>query len=227
MEEQLIEYLCQFVNDDRLRLLYKNLENRTRYLTIVLEDIYQAQNASAVVRSADCFGIQDIHVIENRNTFDVDREVSMGASKWVHLIHYNNEWNNTQMALSRLKNEGYRIIATSPHTDDVSLENFDLRKGKAALVFGTELTGISDVIKANADEFLRIPMYGFTESFNISVSAAIIMHHLTWRMKNDPMIKWQLNNDERGTVLLHWLKKTIRESELLEKNFYELYGKRQ
>lgn len=224
MNKKLVEYLSQFVNEDRLQLLYRNLENRTRYLTVVLEDIFQAQNASAVVRSADCLGIQDIHVIENRNNFKVDREVAMGASKWTNLKHYNEIDNNSLGAIRQLKAEGYRIVATSPHINDVLLEDFDLSKGKAALVFGTELKGISDSIKNEADEFLKIPMYGFTESFNISVSAAIIMHHLTMRMRNESNINWKLNSEERDVVLLHWLRKTIKQSELLEVKFNELYG---
>lgn len=226
MDKQLIEYLSQFVNDDRLQLFRRMLENRTRYLTIVLEDIFQPQNASAVLRSADCFGIQDIHIIENQNEFTVDREVAMGSSKWLNLKNYNTGADNSSNAIRNLKAEGYRIVATSPHFEScVSLENFDLRKGKAALVFGTELTGISDKIKKEADEFLKIPMYGFTESLNISVSAAIIMHHLTLRMKIETGIDWKLNDDERDRALLLWLRKTIKQSDLLEKKFYELHEK--
>ena len=224
MDKQLIEYLSQFVTDERFRLFHRILEDRTRYLTIVLEDIYQPQNASAVLRSADCFGIQDIHIVENRNTFTVDKEVSMGASKWVSIIPYTQYKNNSLKAIKHLKAEGYRIVATSPHINDVKLEDFDLHKGKTALVFGTELTGITETIKKEADEFLKIPMYGFTESFNISVSAAIIMHHLALRMKTEPGIDWKLNEEEKDKVLLQWMRKTIKQSELLEKKFYELYG---
>lgn len=225
MDKQRINYLSQFVNPDRLQLLHRNLASRTQYLTVVLEDIFQAQNASAVLRSADCFGIQDIHVIENRNNFTVDREVAMGASKWVQVNHYNEYENNSLEAIRQLKIEGYRIIATSPHIDDTNLENFDIKKGKAALVFGTELNGISETIKNEADEFLKIPMYGFTESFNISVSAAIIMHHLTLRMKTEQGINWRLNDRDKDRIMLYWLRKTIKQSELLEKKFNELYEK--
>lgn len=225
MDKQLIEYLKEFVNGDRLQLLYRNLENRTRYLSIVVEDVYQAQNASAVVRSADCLGIQDIHIIENKNNFKVDREIAMGASKWTNVVYYNGGENNSLDAIRHLKSEGYRIVATSPHINDVSLDDFDLHKGKAALVFGTELKGISETVKNEADEFLKIPMYGFTESFNISVSAAIVMHHLTWKMKKETGIDWKLSDKERDMVLLHWLRKTIKQSDLLEKKFFELNEK--
>lgn len=222
MDKQLIAYLKEFVNGDRLQLLNRNLENRTRYLTIVVEDVFQAQNASAVVRSADCLGIQDIHIIENRNNFKVDREIAMGASKWTNVTNYNGFENNSLEAIRSLKADGYRIVATSPHINDVSLEDFNLSKGKTALVFGTELKGISEAVKNEADEFLKIPMYGFTESFNISVSAAIIMHHLMWRIRKDPDIEWKLNDKDRDFVMLQWLRKTIKQSDLLEKKFYEL-----
>ncbi len=191
-------------------------------MTIVLEDIFQPQNASAVVRSADCFGIHDVHVIENRNKFNVDTEVAMGASKWINLQTHNQRENNTAETLSILKTEGYRIVATSPHKYDTKLEELDLLKGKIALVFGTELTGISTTASEMADEFVKIPMYGFTESLNISVSAAIIMHYLTLKMKSTPGINWQLRNNDREDILLQWLRSTIKSSDLLEKQFFQL-----
>lgn len=221
MNKSIIQYFTQFITEERFQLFQSILETRTRYITIVLEDIFQPQNASAVVRSADCFGIHDVHIIENRNRFTVDTEVAMGSSKWINLQTFNKEKNNSRAAISKLKEEGYRIIATSPHTNDTHLEDFDLTQGKVALFFGTELKGISETVKESADEFLKIPMYGFTESLNISVSAAIIMHHLTLRMKTDPNIDWRLNEQEKDEVMLQWLRKTIKHSEMLEANFFK------
>ena len=220
MKEELIAYLAQHLTEKRFSLFRKIIQNRTRYLTVVLEDIYQSQNASAVLRSCDCFGIQDVHVIENRNKFDVNPKVSLGSSKWLSLYAYNHEEHNTLQAISKLKAEGYRIVATTPHENDVHLENFDLTGGKAALVFGTELKGISDDVKNEADLFLKIPMYGFTESFNISVSAAIILHHLTLKL-HESTIDWQLPNDEQDELLITWLRKSIKGSDLIEREFYK------
>lgn len=225
MENELINYLSEFITPERKSLFEKVIENRTRYLTVVLEDIYQPQNASAVLRTADCFGIQDVHVIENRNEFQVDTEVSLGSSKWISLKKYKNAENNSLEAIHALKKQGYRIIATSPHTNDINLEDFDLTKGKAALIFGTELTGITNTIKREADEFMKIPMHGFTESFNISVSAAIVMHHLTHRLKTNSGIDWQLTQTEKESILLQWIKNTIKKADLLEKKFYAMKGK--
>lgn len=222
MDHQLIKYLSEFLTPERKELFERTLDQRTRYLTVVLEDIYQPQNASAVLRSVDCFGLQDIHVIENQNEFTVDREVAMGASKWLTVKKYTENGNNSLDAIQQLREEGYRIVATTPHEGDTNLEDFDLRKGKTALFFGTELTGISETVKNEADEFLKIPMHGFTESFNISVSAAIILHHLTLKMRNDPKIDWELSMAEKDEIKLKWIKRTLKRSELLVERYHEL-----
>jgi len=220
MDYQLIDYLSEFITPERNDLFERILDRRTRYLTIVLENIYQPQNASAAMRSVDCFGLQDAHVIENSNSFEVDREVAMGATKWLNVTSYNRKDDNSLDAIRSLRKEGYRIVATTPHEGDTSLEDFDLRKGKAAFFFGTELTGISDVLRNEADEFLTIPMYGFTESFNISVSAAVILHHLTLKLRNDPGIDWRLSKEERAKIKLEWLRRTIKSSDLIEEKYY-------
>ena len=218
MNTELIDYLKQFVTDARLELFDEVVKYRTRYVTVVLEDIYQSQNASAVLRTSDCFGLQDVHVIENKNEYQINPDVTLGSSKWLNIIKYNSSKNNTLQAIKTLKDKGYRIVATTPHRDDVDLEHFDITKGKIALLFGTELNGLSDIAIENADEYLKIPMYGFTESFNISVSAAIILHHLTMKLRN-LNIDWQLSDIEKQELKLHWLKQTIKKSSLLIDKF--------
>ena len=220
MDKGLIKYLSEVITENRLKQLGRVLEHRTRYLTVVLEDIYQSQNASAVLRTCDCFGVQDVHIIENRSEYKINPDVALGASKWLSLNYYNKKENNTFDAIQQLKEHGYRIVATTPHTNDVDLEDFDLSAGKTALVFGTELTGVSDVVMENADEFMKIPMYGFTESFNISVSAAISLHHLIYKLKNSD-IAWQLLQDEADEILLSWLRKSIKKSDIIEKRYHE------
>ncbi len=223
MQKELIEYLSAWITPERNQLFEKVLAHRTSYITVMLEDIFQPQNASAVLRTCDCFGIQNVHVIENRNTFTVDKEVAMGASKWLSIYKYNQEENNSLMAIKSLKNKGYRIVATTPHKTDLLLPDFDLSKGKTALIFGSELPGISETIIEEADEFLKIPMTGFTESFNISVSAAIILHHLTDKLKNHSSIDWRLSLKEKDAIKLQWLRTTIKRSSLLEQRFLKNY----
>ncbi|MFW5774139.1 MAG: TrmH family RNA methyltransferase, partial [Tangfeifania sp.] len=200
MQKELIEYLSTFVTPERLSLFEKILEHRTSYFTVVLEDIYQSQNASAVLRTCDCFGIQNVNVIENRNTFTVNKEVSLGSSKWLSIRKFTDGRNNSLEAIQTLKKEGFRIVATSPHTNDTLLDDFDIEKGKAAFIFGSELPGISETIMNEADEFVKIPMFGFTESFNISVSAAIILHHLTDKLHKNTKIHWKLTSEEKAEI---------------------------
>ena len=217
MSNKFIEYLTGFATPERFELFNKIIESRTKYMTVALEDIYQRHNASAVLRSCDCFGVQDVHVIENRNEYNISPDVAVGSDKWLNLYKYNELKNNTLDAINKLKTNGYRIIATTPHTNDVNLENFDISKGKFTLFFGAELPGLSNIVLDNADEFLKIPMYGFTESFNISVSAAITMHTLYNRLINSD-IKWQVTANEKEEILFEWLKKSIKSSdELLER----------
>jgi len=222
MESSLIQFLSEFVTSERLTLFNKILSFRTNYITVVLEDIFQTQNASAVLRTADCFGVQNVHVIENRNVFRVNPDVVRGASNWVSVKHYNKEDNNTIDAIRKLKADGYRIIATSPHEHDVDLENFDLEKGRAAFIFGTERPGLTDLAMQEADEFMKIPMVGFTESLNVSVSVAVTLHHLTQKLRNHPEIDWHLTDLEKQKLLLHWLRLSIKRVDLLEQKFEEL-----
>jgi tRNA (guanosine-2'-O-)-methyltransferase len=226
MQKQLIKYLSEFATPERLDLFEKVLAQRSEYVTVVLEDIFQPQNASAVLRTCDCFGIQHVHVIENRNEFTIDREVALGASKWLSIHKYNREKENSLEAIQTLKNKGYRIVATTPHLHDQLLPDFDIKKGKVAVVFGSELPGISETIKNEADEFLKIPMVGFTESFNISVSAAIVLYQLSEMMKNSPGLPWQLTDEEKDSIRLQWLRTSIKRSSLLEQHFRKKHGMR-
>lgn len=220
MDKELQEYLSGFITERRNLLFDKVLEKRTRYIAVALEDIYQSNNASAVLRTCDCFGIQDVHVIENRNEYELNSEVTMGSEKWLNIIKYNNSENNSLNALETLRDKGYRIIATTPHLKSTILPEFDIKKGKIAIFLGTELTGLSQSILNNADEYLKIPMYGFTESFNISVSAALILQKLVEKLhKSD--LDWKLRPGEKDKIKLEWLRRTINKAELIEKNYLD------
>ncbi|MCL1822373.1 MAG: RNA methyltransferase [Prolixibacteraceae bacterium] len=220
MQSELIKYLSQFITKERFELLKKVIEQRSRYLSVVLEDIYQSHNASAVLRTCDCFGIQDVHVIENQNIFTLNPRVVQGASKWLNLQYYNSEKNNSATALKHLRSQGYRIVATVPDPKAVPLSDFDLNKGKTALVFGSEKPGISGSVVDLADEFITIPMCGFTESLNISVSAAVIVSRLMEKLR-DSEIVWQMNENEKNDMIISWLRKNIKQCDLLEKRFEE------
>ncbi len=215
----LFEYLAVFVTQNRLQRFEDVLQYRTRYITVVLEDIYQPHNASAVLRTCDCFGIQDVHIIENQNTYQVNPDIALGSSKWLNLISYSGSDENSPTAIKTLKEKGYRIVATTPHKEDVTLQDLSLEKGPVALIFGTEMRGITGGTLEMADEFLKIPMYGFTESFNISVSAALALFHLTEKLRN-LKINWQLTENEKIDIRLNWARQVVKRSDLLEKDFF-------
>jgi len=215
----LLNHLMEFITPKRKALFEKVLHNRTRHIAVVLEDIYQPHNASAVLRTCDLTGIQDVHIIEDKNIYDVNPDVALGSSKWLNLIKHNNDVHNTLLAFNKLKEQGYRIVASTPHKEDYDLENIPLDK-KTAIVFGTELNGLSDIAIENADEFLKIPMYGFTESYNISVSAALILFTLTNRLRNSE-INWRLTEEEKTDILLEWSRRSVKRSDLIERQFLQ------
>ncbi|MBN1184736.1 MAG: RNA methyltransferase [Bacteroidales bacterium] len=219
-KKELITYLSEFATDKRFEQFKEVIQYRTRYITVAIEDVYQSQNASAVLRTCECLGIQDIHVIENKNKYTLNPDVALGASKWINIIKHNQKKNNSLQTISYLKENGYRIVATTPHKNECSLEEFNIENGRFALFFGTEMNGLTCDVIDNADEYLKIPMFGFTESFNISVSAAIILHHLTLRLRNSN-IPWQLSDEEKDDILLNWLQQSIKKADRIIYEFYK------
>ena len=215
--KDLNQFLSELISEQRRIKFDEVLDFRTRHITIVLEDIFQYHNASAVLRSCDIFGIQDIHVIENENEYAVSRDIALGSAQWLNQYHYNQKGNNTLDCINHLKKKGYRIVATTPHKNDCTIDELPVDK-PLALVFGTELTGVSDVVKENADEFVKIPMFGFTESFNISVSAALCLKALTDNLHKSNT-DWHLKKNEKEVLLLDWLRNTIKKVELIENDF--------
>jgi len=208
IDKKLLTYLESYLTDNRKFTFRKVLENRTRHFSVVLEDIYQPHNASAVVRTCDIFGVQDVHVIENKYINRVSKYVAKGSQKWITSHRYKFDGNNTKICFEALKQQGYQIIATTPHKDSSLLQDFDIHK-KTAFVFGAEAEGVSDYVKENADGFLKIPMVGFTESLNISVAVAIILQDLTTKLRNAD-VHWQLSAEEKENLYFNWVKKTIK-----------------
>jgi len=218
----LIDHLSGFVTESRLSLFRRILGDRTRYITVLLEDIYQSQNASAVLRTCDCTGVQDVHIVEQHNEYEINRDVALGSNQWLSLHYYNTGTDNIASAVDFLRKQGYRIVATSPHRDGKTPESFDLEQGKAALLFGTELNGLTDRALGLADEYIQIPMVGFTESYNISVSAALVLYSLRKRLESSAM-EWKITEEEQNELLLHWLRTSIRMSGQIEAKFQKGY----
>jgi len=211
---KLLDYLEGFISPDRKERFLQILEKRTKYLTVAIEDVFQFHNTSAVIRSCEVFGIQEVHVVENRFGKRLDKNIAMGAQQWVDVHRYNHLGD----CLAKLKQEGYQIIATTPHMDSCSLEDYTIN-AKTALFFGTEKEGLSDEVMQAADGFLSIPMVGFTESLNVSVSAAIVLQELTRQLRNSE-IAWQLTEMEKLEKRLDWTQKSIKSVQEIVKRYH-------
>ncbi|GGC92020.1 tRNA (guanosine(18)-2'-O)-methyltransferase [Flavobacterium lutivivi] len=209
-----LEYLEGFLTDSRKEKFLKILENRTNHFTIAMEDVYQLHNTSAVMRSCEVFGIQELNVVEQKFGKRIDTEIAMGAQKWVDI----NRFNTMQNCIDSVKEKGYQIIATTPHNDSCLLHEFDITK-RSAIFFGTEKQGLSQEVIDQADGFLKIPMVGFTESLNISVSAAIIIQDITSRLRQST-IDWKLNDEEILAKRLLWAKNSIKDIKRIEERYY-------
>lgn len=216
-KEKFYHYLTGFISENKADRFNRIIRDRTRYLTIIMEDIFQPHNISAVLRSCDCFGIQDVHIIENFNKYEVNPAVALGSSKWINIYRYNDQENNSADCFKKIKDQGYAIIAATPHKEGFTPESLPL-ENKTALVFGTEYEGLSETAINMADGFVGIPMYGFTESFNISVSAALLLRALVERLRHSA-VEWQLTEIEQLDVRIQWAKTAIKRSDLIEKDF--------
>lgn len=209
-----LAYLESYLTDARKEKFLKVLRHRTNHFTVAMEDVFQLHNTSAVMRSCEVFGVQRLHVVEERFGKSIDKEIAMGAQKWVDVHRYESMTD----CLAAVKAQGYQIIATTPHEDDCLLEDFDVSK-RSAFFFGTERLGLSEEVLAQADGFLKIPMVGFTESLNISVSAAIVLQHVTEKLRKSD-VDWRLTETEILGKRLDWARKSIKDIERIEARYY-------
>lgn len=215
IDHQLLEHLETYLTPQRKARFDAVLPNRTKHFTVATEDVYQLHNTSAVIRSCDVFGIQEVHIVEERNSKRIDREIAMGSQKWVDLERYH----TVADCIENLKHKGYQIVATSPHENDQLLADFDITK-KSCFFFGRETEGLSPEVLEAADSFLKIPMVGFTESLNISVSAAIILQDVTNKLRHSE-IHWQLSEHEQLKKRLDWVSKTLKSYDKIVERYYE------
>lgn len=209
---ELLHHLESMLTPRRRKLFREIIEQRTHHFTVAVQDVYQLHNTSAVIRSCDVFGVQDIHVVEEVNLKRIDREIAMGTQKWVDIHRYN----STEKCLAGLREKGYKIVATSPRKG-IALQDFDITD-KAAIFFGTETEGLSEEVMVAADEHLQIPMVGFCESLNISVSAAIILQDLTARLRRSDL-DWKFSEEEKVMKRLQWAKANLKSADQIIERF--------
>jgi tRNA (guanosine-2'-O-)-methyltransferase len=224
-----LKYLSGFISDHKLKYINEVLEFRIRHLSVILEDIHKSHNASAVIRTCDAVRVQDLHIIENHSKFKINQYVTRGSSQWVNLYRYNySEVENTVVCYEKLKAEGYKICATTPSSEGKLLEELDLLdlNDKIALSFGNEFSGLSPYALERADLLVKIPMFGFTKSYNISVTAALCLYVLVQKLHKSEK-KWQITEEEKEEIKLTWYKKIVKRSDIhtrffLSKNPYKL-----
>lgn len=218
-KQKLYDEFTQYLTDERRERFEKNAYERTRYVTVVLEDVYQEHNISAVLRTCDCFGVQNVHIIEDKHQYRANEAISKGASQWLSLTRYSKPEQSTAECFAALRAQGYTIVAATPHEQDTLIDALPL-DSKIAVVFGTERWGLSSYALENADKFVKIPLYGFTESFNISVSAAIALYELTQRLRQSS-VSWRLSPDELIDLKLSWLGRVTHRTHQLKERLLE------
>lgn len=217
MEEKLLQALYQIITPEKVEKFERIAADRTRHVTVAVENLFQEHNASAVMRSCDCFGIQDLHIIEQNNKFSVNRDIAMGAGQWVNHTHYSDNLYPTTKCIQSLKEKGYKIAATTPHTDAYTINDVPIDQ-PIAFLFGTEQTGLSEKALDLSDYYVKIPMVGFTESFNISVSAALTINAIRTRLEQQNDFEWKLKKEEQTTLKIEWCKRIIKNPDLVIKD---------
>ena len=212
-DEKVLEAFYNIISEAKQEKYDTIAADRTRYITVVMENLIKDHNASAVLRSCDCFGVQDLHAIEKDVQYEIQRDIAMGSGNWVDLHSHSEGESPSIECLKKLKNQGYQIVSTSPHTE-MTVREVPLDK-PIALVFGTEVSGISDEVAEMSDHLVRLPMYGFTESFNVSVSAALALSRLRERLEGSDY-NWRLSEEDQVKLKIQWSTKIIRDGEDVE-----------
>ena len=210
-----IAWLAEFMLPERYDVLRRTVAMRTRYMTILAENTFHPQNAAALIRHCEAFGLQQMHTVETVCRFNPNAAIVRGTDRWVDIRRHR----STAEAIAALRGEGYRIVATTPHREDTTPESFDVTRGRFALVFGTEHAGISEEVLASADEFLRIPMCGMVESLNVSASAAILIYMLSERMRRQ-VEGWNMTAAEQAATLYGWMCRSVKDSEEILRRKY-------
>ena len=206
--QDVIRILDDRVTDERKAQFDRVLAERTRNVAVVVEGMVDLGNVGAVMRSADGFGVQEFHAVDTARAYKRSRRTSQGADKWLD----RRRWRTPAACVERLATDGYRVVAMDLERGAVALDSIDLTE-RTALVFGNELEGISPEMRSLADVRAVIPMAGFSESFNISVAAAVTLFEVRRQRVAAFGRNGDLDPDDRARVLAVWYLKTVREGE--------------
>ena len=226
LRDYLTDKFSEFISEERKQNIEEVLSNRTSFLTVVIEDLVDPHNVNAIFRTGECMGVQDFHVIDNEQYFHVGKGVSKGSTKWIDIHrHDQDDWRNTGRCITSLQEKGYQLVVTSPAAEAVSVEDIDLSK-PIALVLGNERDGVSEEMKTKADQLISIPTFGFTESFNVSVAGAILIHGLVKRIHKE-VPNWHLENERIAQFKYEWYKKSMARPDFYYKFFVKAFESEQ
>ena len=213
----------KIITPNKVSMFERIAPQRSRHLVVGIENIQQDHNASAIMRSMDCLGFQELHLIEKNNSYQFQRDIALGAARWLDVAQHQEGPEPVFDAIAQLKNKGYRIVATSPHHKAVTPQTIDISQ-PIALFFGAEKHGISEELLQNADELLHIPMHGFTESFNLSVSAAMVLSALRTRLEASE-VNWLLPKAAQTMLKIEWCERILNGGPQLAQKFREEFKK--
>ena len=219
-EIALSEYLQQFLTPERKQRFAKVLENRIATLRVVLIDIFQTHNASAILRSCDAFGVQDVCVVESENEFVPNKVVARGSDQWLTIHRFSGK-SALNDCLDELRSEGFQIAAMVVDATSQPVETVPIDK-PIALLFGTEKEGLPENVVREADLHVHVPMYGFVESFNVSVATALSLQSVAPRIR-ESQTRWRLSKDVQSRLWLDWTRKSVANVEAIEKRFRETW----
>lgn len=222
-DDFVLQEFYKIITPNKVDLFERIAPQRSRHLVVGLENIQQDHNASAIMRSMDCLGFQELHLIEKNNNYQFQRDIALGSARWLDVVQHQTPPEPVLDAIDSLRKKGYQIVATSPHHKATTPLDIDISR-PIALFFGAEKHGISEELKANADDFLHIPMHGFTESFNLSVSVAILLNSLRTRLASSN-IDWQLPQTEQTALKIEWCERILNGGPQLAKKFREEFKK--
>ncbi|MCY0977969.1 RNA methyltransferase [Chryseobacterium wangxinyae] len=201
------EYLKQFLTEERLKKIEHFAPESSDFVLPVLEDVYQFRNAAAIVRSVEACGFHKVVALQEENNFEPNLKVTKGADTWVEVEKLPRNMESFQ----KIKDKGYKIVVVSLENDAKMLPDYEITE-PIALVFGTEMEGVSQEILDFADETLAIPMYGFTRSFNVSVAASLCMYELKQKLMKSG-IDYKLNDEKLLRMKIRWTVNSIRSGE--------------
>ncbi len=208
--ETITRILRAHVSQRRSDEMERVLDNRTLNVAVVVDGMVDMGNVSAILRTAEAFGVQTVHAVDTSDAYKRSRRTTRGADKWLDRYR----WADPESCLTSLREDGFTLMLSDAAADGQALSETDLT-GRVAWVFGNERDGVSDEARSLVDVSVRIPTSGFVESLNVSVAASIMLHE-TYRQRVVQLGgNGDLSDRDRDRIRAVWYLKSVRESELI------------